>query len=58
MKNRNRLTDFEKLIVTKGDRWGRREEWPGGLGCKCSKIGCDDGYITIIKFIELFLKLL
>ena len=30
MQNRNRLTDFEKLILTKGDRWGvgRRD----GLG--------------------------
>ena len=29
LQNRNRLTDFEKLTVTKGDRWraGR-----GGLG--------------------------
>ena len=31
MKNRNRLTDSEKLMVTKGDRRGW-EGWTGGLG--------------------------
>ena len=27
--NRKRLTDFEKLIITKGERSGKG--WPGGL---------------------------
>ena len=26
MQNRNGITDFEKLMVTKGDRWGERDE--------------------------------
>ena len=31
-------TDFEKLMVTKGDRSGVGRGWTGGLGWKCSKI--------------------
>ena len=27
MQNRNRLTDFEKLAVTKGDRWVEGIDW-------------------------------
>lgn len=52
MQNRNRPTDFEKLMVTKGDRlegngmvvWGRNNV----------KSGCDDGCTTVnvIKFIR------
>ena len=29
LQNRNRLTDFEKLMVTKGDRWGSGKGWTG-----------------------------
>ena len=37
MKNRNRLTDPEKVIVTKGDRWGWG--WTGVWGLACAH--CD-----------------
>ena len=55
LKNRNWLTDFEKLMVTKGERLGEKDGlgiWDGNI-----KLACDDGCITtnIIKFIE-FLK--
>ena len=44
LQNRKRLTDFEKLMVTKGDRlWGGRgglKVWDGNL----LKSGCDDGW--------------
>ena len=53
LQNRNRLTNFEKLTVTKGDRFGGRDglgAWDGNV----LKLGCDDGCATIniIKFIE------
>ena len=33
MQNKNRLTDFEKHVVTKGDRWrGRGRDWGFGIG--------------------------
>ena len=32
LQNRNRLTDFEKLLVTKGDRWGGGVDWGIGTG--------------------------
>ena len=56
MQNRNRLPDFEKLLVSKGDKWvGER----GGLGVwdgNVLKLGWDNGCTTIniIKFIDLF----
>ena len=31
LQNRNRLTDFEKLMVTKGDEGGRMD-WGFGIG--------------------------
>ena len=49
------LTDFEKLMVTKGDRlcWGGSDinVWDANV----LKLGCDDGCssINIIKFVEL-----
>ena len=46
LQNRNRLTNFEKLTVTKGDRFGGRDglgAWDGNV----LKLGCDDGCITI-----------
>ena len=33
------LTDFEKLMVTEGDRLRGKEGWAGELGWKCCKIG-------------------
>ena len=53
MQNRNRLTDFEKFMVTKGDRLLGRDRlgvWDGNA----VKLGCDDGCTTIniIKFTE------
>ena len=54
MQNRNRLTDFEKLTVTKGEWLKGRDGlrvWDGNL----LKLNCDDGCTTIniIKFTEL-----
>ena len=54
MQNRNRLIEFEKLRVTKGDRLGGGD----GLGVwdgNDLKLGCDDDctIINIIKFTEL-----
>ena len=31
MQNRNRFTDFEKLMVKKGNKWGR-DGWEIGIG--------------------------
>ena len=31
-KQTHRLTDFEKCMVIKGDRWGRWEGWTVSLG--------------------------
>ena len=54
MQNRKRLIDFEKLMVTKGDRFGGRDGlgvWDGNI----LKLGCDHGFtiINIIKINEL-----
>ena len=57
MQNRNRLTDFEKLMVTEGNRWGWGRE---GLGVwdwlmdtvKCQtvrRISHDITYMWILK---------
>ena len=55
MHKRNRLTDFEKFMVTKRDRFvaGRDRLWVWDRNVL--KLGRNDGCITIniIKFIEL-----
>ena len=53
LSEEQKLTDFEKLIVTKGDRL-RGERWAGVWDRNVLKLGCDDGCITIniIKFTE------
>ena len=38
LQNRNRFTDFEKLMVTKGVRLVWRA-WTGGLGLTCAPCG-------------------
>ena len=52
-RSRSSLIDFEKLMVTKGDRLEARDGlglWDGNV----LKLGCGDGCTTIniIKFIE------
>ena len=47
MQNRNRLTDFEKLMATKGDRWEGREGWVGVWDGSIPKLGCDYVCTTI-----------
>ena len=46
-ENRNRFTDFEKLMVTKGDRWEGRDRWTGGWDGSVLKLGCGNGCTTI-----------
>ena len=51
--NRYWLTDFEKLTVSKGDKWGWGNVlrvWDGNA----IKVGCDDccATINVIKFTE------
>ena len=50
----NRLIDFEKLMVIKGDGFGGWDGlgvWDGNV----LKLGCDDSCITLntVKFIEV-----
>ena len=53
--DRNWLTDYEKLIVTKEDSLGRGKERLSGWDGNVVELGCHDGCTTIniIKFIDL-----
>ena len=44
LQHRKRLTDFEKLMVTKGDRWGKWEGWTWGLGLAYAHWGIWSGW--------------
>ena len=54
LQNRYSLTDFENLMVSKGDRLGGGEDALGVWDGNAIKLGCDDHCATInaIKFIE------
>ena len=54
LQNRNQLTDFEKLMVTKGNILAGGKDGLGVWDGNVLKLGCDDGCTTIniIKFIE------
>ena len=59
LQNRYWLTDFEKLMISKGDRLGGRDG-PGIWDGSAVKLGCDDGCTTInvVKCIEFKNKIL
>ena len=43
---------LEKLMVSKGERWGVAGDGLGFGDENAIKLGCDDHYTTIIRFTE------